>query len=92
MQQCIFLLYSLVYISNALSSFFYNLNQRRDYQFYDFEFMNYNFFVDIDECQLNNPCANDGVCTNTEGTFNCLCTEGWTGRNCTEGKVSNTCI
>ena len=54
--------------------------------------MNYNFFVDIDECQLKNPCANDGVCTNSEGTFNCLCTEGWTGRNCTEGKVSNTCI
>ena len=44
--------------------------------------------LDINEC-LRTPCANNGTCTNTEGSFACNCTEGWTGNTCYEGNQGN---
>lgn len=34
---------------------------------------------DIDECLVADTCANDGVCTNTDGSFSCNCTMYWSG-------------
>lgn len=41
-------------------------------------------FADVDEC-LNNPCENNGVCTNTLGSYLCKCPKGWTGPRCRIG-------
>ncbi|XP_071081721.1 uncharacterized protein [Haliotis cracherodii] len=38
---------------------------------------------DIDECvEINNLCQNGGGCTNTHGSFQCICMEGINGRRC----------
>ncbi len=42
--------------------------------------------LDVDECK-NNPCQNDGICTNTDGDFTCQCTEQWTGKTCDKGEL-----
>ena len=38
---------------------------------------------DIDECAIDQPCKNGGICTNTLGSFECDCdrTE-YGGKNC----------
>lgn len=41
--------------------------------------------TDIDECSPNNPCVNNGTCSNTRGSYRCSCTLGWTGDHCEEG-------
>lgn len=41
---------------------------------------------DIDECRTN-PCTNNGVCTNTKGSYLCTCSPGWTSSNCQDGKM-----
>ena len=28
------------------------------------------------------PCQNGATCTNTDGSYACICPEGWTGPNC----------
>ena len=41
---------------------------------------------DIDECSLDlDDCSDNAVCTNTEGSFECMCLPGFTGDgvNCT---------
>jgi hypothetical protein len=43
-------------------------------------------FTDVDECSTNNPCQNGGNCTNTIGSYSCICTSAWSGANCTAGK------
>ena len=43
-------------------------------------------FLDVDEC-LNNPCLNEGVCENTQGSYTCICVEGREGNNCQTGKI-----
>ena len=37
-------------------------------------------YPDIDECSSDvDDCHNDANCTNTAGSFTCLCREGYTG-------------
>ena len=47
------------------------------------------FFADIDECldEARNECDSNAECTNTEGSYNCICSPGYfgTGKVC-EGK------
>ncbi|KAL2500470.1 Wall-associated receptor kinase 2 [Forsythia ovata] len=40
--------------------------------------------TDIDECK-NNPCNENGICTNTPGSFSCSCKRGYTGDGTKEG-------
>ena len=43
--------------------------------------------IDIDECNVSNPCEN-GKCTNEPpGDYTCTCDPGWHGRNCSDGKA-----
>lgn len=42
--------------------------------------------TDINEC-LASPCVN-GNCSNTLGSYTCICDPGWTGTNCSQGKLS----
>ncbi|KAI5697377.1 hypothetical protein M8J75_009317 [Diaphorina citri] len=35
--------------------------------------------VDVDECQLGDPCGPQAQCTNTPGSFRCDCVEGYVG-------------
>ena len=37
---------------------------------------------DINECQINNTCGNNGHCINTYGGYSCKCESGYTGNNC----------
>ena len=37
------------------------------------------FIVDVDECVLNVPCDANALCTNTNGSFECMCNAGYTG-------------
>lgn len=45
------------------------------------------FFADVNECELNSDNCDpmNGMCTNTEGSFNCTCNAGYSGDgiNCT---------
>lgn len=41
--------------------------------------------LDLNEC-LDDPCKNQGTCTNTAGSYKCACKPGWKGQNCNEGK------
>ncbi|XP_022856854.1 wall-associated receptor kinase 2-like isoform X1 [Olea europaea var. sylvestris] len=41
--------------------------------------------TDIDECE-NNPCDENGICTNTPGSFSCSCKHGYTGNGTKEGR------
>ena len=45
-------------------------------------------YIDHDECKPNNPCQNDGICTDEvpPGGHTCNCTTGWEGENCEIGK------
>ena len=49
------------------------------------------YFVDVDECAIalepGVPCFNGGTCTNTLGSYRCLCKQGWTGQNCEVGEI-----
>ena len=39
-----------------------------------------NIFSDIDECSINaDNCAEDGACTNIQGSFTCGCNIGYSG-------------
>ncbi|KAL2479437.1 Wall-associated receptor kinase 2 [Abeliophyllum distichum] len=40
--------------------------------------------TDIDECK-NNPCDENGICTNTPGNFSCSCKRGYAGDGTKEG-------
>lgn len=35
-----------------------------------------------DECVEDNPCLNNGTCTDTFGSYECECVPGFTGKNC----------
>ena len=39
---------------------------------------------DIDECDRDNVCGNNGKCDNNQGGFTCDCNKGWTGLKCDE--------
>ncbi|GAU88513.1 hypothetical protein RvY_01200 [Ramazzottius varieornatus] len=43
--------------------------------------------IDIDECTLEEPCANGGTCINTIGSYRCVCRNGFKGQKCTEVHV-----
>ena len=36
-------------------------------------------FVDINECDNTTACHDNATCTNTEGSYSCVCKEGYTG-------------
>ncbi len=39
-----------------------------------------NFVIDIDECsEAVHSCDSNANCSNTEGTYTCMCTEGYHG-------------
>ena len=42
-----------------------------------------NVVSDIDNCNPNNPCQNDGVCTDAINSYICDCLHGFKGDNCT---------
>ena len=44
------------------------------------------FTSDIDECQLLQPCRNNGTCTDLINGYHCDCTAGFNGTNCTISK------
>mgnify|MGYP001796082175 FL=1 len=35
-------------------------------------------FADVDECEQN-PCHNQAVCTNSDGSYGCSCSQGYSG-------------
>ncbi|KAI3383429.1 hypothetical protein SNEBB_005763 [Seison nebaliae] len=48
--------------------------------------------IDINECEINNPCQNNGICLNSEGSFACLCiTPECTGKLCDVCKNNGEC-
>ena len=48
----------------------------------------YYIFADIDECSLEGTCVPEAVCTNSIGSFSCVCRTGFTGNETyCEGKV-----
>ena len=44
---------------------------------------------DINECELDlDNCDEQATCTNTEGSYTCLCNAGWTGSgDACEGRI-----
>lgn len=44
------------------------------------------FYVDVDECAVNDPCKNGAKCTNTHGGYRCECGSGFSGKDCDLGK------
>ena len=42
---------------------------------------------DIDEC-LDSPCLHDGTCSNTAGSYECVCITGWSGNDCETGEIN----
>ena len=71
------------YIAPSLSSLGLSLCVHV-YNNFHFKFF-FSFGVDINECQISNPCKNGGQCENTHGSYECKCTPGFTGRNCETG-------
>lgn len=56
--------------------------------FYRFRFFNILCITDVDECSTNTDnCSPNAICTNTFGSFSCVCVAGYDGNgvNC-EGK------
>ena len=45
---------------------------------------------DVDDC-ADNPCQNEGQCTDLRGDYSCNCTNSWTGKNCTCEFISHKC-
>ena len=39
----------------------------------------YSLIIDIDECSDGTPCDKNAICTNTGGSFTCVCKDGYTG-------------
>ena len=39
--------------------------------------------LDIDECVEQSPCDDNAVCTNTPGSFTCVCNGGFSGNGLT---------
>ena len=35
--------------------------------------------ADVDECEQQSPCDSNATCTNTPGSYTCVCDEGYTG-------------
>lgn len=35
-------------------------------------------YTDVDEC-MSSPCHSNATCTNTNGTYNCVCDAGYEG-------------
>lgn len=45
-----------------------------------------NKLLDVDECESQEPCKNNGTCTNSYGSYTCTCENGWLGQHCQTGK------
>ena len=37
------------------------------------------FYTDVDECVVESPCNTNAQCTNTVGSFFCVCNSGFQG-------------
>ncbi|XP_076799587.1 uncharacterized protein LOC143444282 [Clavelina lepadiformis] len=46
--------------------------------------------LDINECDIQNPCSHNGICTNINGTFECFCKSGFQGDGETCEEISCT--
>ena len=46
------------------------------------------FFIDVDECENETICQNNGKCHNNVGSFECDCASGYKGKTCEEGKLN----
>ena len=44
--------------------------------------------MDIDECQSDEFCLNDGTCRNFPGGFSCECSGSWSGDRCDVCNIS----
>ena len=54
---------------------------------YVLTFLLLNILTDIDECE-NDPCVNNGVCSNTIGSYECNCDgTGYEGKDCDIGTL-----
>ena len=43
------------------------------------------FFLDIQECDIENNCLNGATCVDGIGSYTCDCATGYTGLNCETG-------
>ncbi|XP_044169434.1 uncharacterized protein LOC114970565 isoform X6 [Acropora millepora] len=51
--------------------------------------------IDIDECSIENECHQNATCSNTKGSYNCICKGGFKGDgriNCTEHRLQDSVI
>jgi hypothetical protein len=46
-----------------------------------------NLLLDVNECDVDDPCQNNATCVNNEGSYKCVCVDGWKGQNCHIGKI-----
>lgn len=53
-----------------------------------FETYLFTFSTDINECNVTEPCQNNGTCENTYGSYVCHCQAGWQDTNCHKGEDS----
>lgn len=64
---------------NSISSIIFLIKE------YNCSFLHF-FKIDIDECNVTEPCQNNGNCSNTFGSYICDCQSGWQGKNCQTGR------
>ena len=47
------------------------------------------WIADIDECEFNDVCSENGECDNTIGSYSCSCSDGFTGINCSSESIGS---
>ena len=57
------------------------------FHFYRILYLWNSFGTETDECFVV-PCKNEGVCTDGDNSFSCVCADGWTGTTC-DGKLKS---
>lgn len=70
---------TILFKCNSISSIIFLIKE------YNCSFLHF-FKIDIDECNVTEPCQNNGNCSNTFGSYICDCQSGWQGKNCQTGR------